>query len=300
MLIQIFGLKEIKEEERLAVMEAFIATHCILDQAMGVRSDRLIPQNNLISFIKQSFVTLHVEQSLVQVAFMLPKVRDVRQASHGEDEFTIKKIVDLTLSIVNQAHKLRAQTDRFYVLLIALRKFVWCSLSQSLDGQQPSIFDIYGLGWFVALWNDSPVEQIPGPYKEELCISLIEATLQVREDIYAYRQGDDGKDVALVNLQLQHWVSVTLEVAEIVCKCLDWKSPNLKKLQRRAGDRLDLVNMPSDFGITVSKSLLLLIEEVSYQIDLLGTEISKKTRTRVQAQMYEIFKRVIAEKEDKH
>jgi hypothetical protein len=52
----------------------------------------------------------------------------------------------------------------------------------------------------VALWNDSPVEQIPGPYKEELCISLIEATLQVREDIYAYRQGDDGKDVALVNL----------------------------------------------------------------------------------------------------
>ena len=93
---------------------------------------------------------------------------------------------------------------------------------------------------------------------------------------------------------------MTLEVAEIVCKCLDWKSPNLKKLQRRAGDRLDLVNLPSDFGITVSKSFLLLIEEVSYQIELLGNEVSKKTRTRVQAQMYEIFKRVITEKEDKH
>lgn len=109
-------------------MDAFIATHCILDQAMNFKSDRVIPQNNLINFIGDSISTLHIEHSLVQVAFILPKVRHVRQAVPGEDIFSIKNIVDLTLSIVNKAHQLKYLTDRFYVLLVALRKFVWCAL----------------------------------------------------------------------------------------------------------------------------------------------------------------------------
>ena len=91
-------------------------------------------------------------------------------------------------------------------------------------------------------------------------------------------------------------MSVTLEVAEIVCKCLDWKSPNQRKKQKKSGRAG--ASEQSDFGITVSKSFLLLIEEVSYQIDILGNEISKKTRTRVQAQMFEIFKRVVTEREE--
>ena len=73
--------------------------------------------------------------------------------------------------------------DRFYVLLIALRKFVQCSLNQIMDGNGSSIFDIFNLEWFVALWNDTQVDYIPSQYKEELCMCLIEATLQVREDL---------------------------------------------------------------------------------------------------------------------
>jgi len=296
MLFQIFGMKEINEEERLAAMRAFMSIHCIQDQAMGIYSDRLVPQNNLILFINQAFVTLPVEQCLIQVAFILPKVREVRMQGQGSPEqvMSIKNIVDLSLNLVNQAYKLSALADRFYVLLVALRKFVWCSLNQALDGSPPNIFDIYSLAWFVALWNDQPVEVIPAQYKEELCMTLIEATLQVREDIL-FSQSNGAVDKTLLSLQLQHWVSVTLEVAEIVCKCLDWKSPNLRRKQKRGASA---ASNQSDFGITVSKSFLLLIEEVSYQIELLGNEISKKTKTRVQAQMFEVFKRVVTDKEE--
>ena len=64
-------------------------------------------------------------------------------------------------------------------------------------------------------------------------MALIEGALQVREDIYIHTIAEKGKDLNLINLQLQHWVSITIEVAEIVCKCLDWSSPNLKKILSR-------------------------------------------------------------------
>lgn len=50
------------------------------------------------------------------------------------------------------------------------------------------------------LWNDTASDQVPDQYKEELCMALIEATLQVREDIYIQTLAEKGKDLALVNL----------------------------------------------------------------------------------------------------
>jgi hypothetical protein len=117
-----------------------------------------------------------VEECLTSVAFMLPKIHEVRKNSK-ENETTLKSISELALALINQAHKLQSITDRFYVLLIALRKLIQCSLNQILDGNQSSIFDIYNLQWFVALWNDTPVEQIQSQFKEELCMTLIEACL---------------------------------------------------------------------------------------------------------------------------
>ena len=58
MMMEVFKMQDIAEDERLAVMDAFIACHCILDQAMNLKSDRVIPQNNLIRFIDMSINTL--------------------------------------------------------------------------------------------------------------------------------------------------------------------------------------------------------------------------------------------------
>ena len=69
------------------------------------------------------------------------------------------------------------------MLLIAFRKLVQFSLNQLMDGNESSIFDLYSLPWFVALWNETPVDIVPSQYKEEIAITLIEATLQVREDL---------------------------------------------------------------------------------------------------------------------
>ena len=108
-----------------------------------------------------------------------------------------------------------------------MRKFVQCSLNQIMDGNPSSIYDIYNLEWFVALWNETQVDNIPTQYKEELSITLIESTLQVREDIV--KDGDrNEKDPALLNIKLQNWITISLEVAEIASKVLDWKTPNPK------------------------------------------------------------------------
>lgn len=65
--------------------------------------------------------------------------------------------------------------------------------------------------------------------------------LQVREDL-------DETSKPLLNAQLVHWLSASLEVAEIAQKVLDWKSSNLRSRQ---------------FGILVCKEYLLLVEEIS-------------------------------------
>lgn len=90
---------------------------------------------------------------------------------------TIQDIVELSLKIINNAYKLQSLTDRFYVLLIAFRKFVQCSLNQILDGNKSSIYILYNQLWFTALWGDNEHDFIPSQYKEELSITLIEATL---------------------------------------------------------------------------------------------------------------------------
>ncbi len=67
------------------------------------------------------------EECLPQVAYILPKIREVQISSDSEQQMSLKSIAELSLKIINIAHKLKSPTERFYVLLVALQKFVWCS-----------------------------------------------------------------------------------------------------------------------------------------------------------------------------
>lgn len=102
-------------------MYAIFSLHCIQDKS---KNDPIMPQNILVNVINESFAILAVEECLVHIAFILPKIREVRPT-----EMTIQDIVELSLKIINNAYKLQSLTDRFYVLLIAFRKFVQCSLN---------------------------------------------------------------------------------------------------------------------------------------------------------------------------
>jgi len=75
--------------------------------------------------MEQSFILFPLDQVLPQISFMLPKIKEIRQ---GQKQVSLQQIVDLSLSVVNQAYKLTSINDRFYVLLVALRKFIECSL----------------------------------------------------------------------------------------------------------------------------------------------------------------------------
>ena len=67
-----------------------------------------------------------------------------------------------------------------------------------MDGNESFIFNIYNLPWFVALWSELPVDVIPSQYKEQIAISIIEGTLQVRENLYD--QNSNQKNQALLNV----------------------------------------------------------------------------------------------------
>ena len=94
-------------------------------------------------------------------------------------------------------------------------------------------------------------------------------------------------DIALLNVQLNHWISVSLEIADIASKVLDWKSfnPRFKGKSNTSSS--------SSFGIKVCKEYLLLLEEISYQCDRLGREARNKQKVKTQTLMYEVFKRVV-------
>lgn len=96
-------------------------------------------------------------------------------------------------------------------------------------------------------------------------------------------------DKAILNAQLCNWITVSLEIAEIACKVLDWKTHNPKY----RGPNKDAHGSQSSFGIRVCKEYLLLIEEISYQCEALGAEVRKKQNVRTQTLMFEVFKRVV-------
>lgn len=282
-MFQIIDLRESSFEEKKAATLAMFACHTIQDNSDLQRSVPLLKQEKLLQVMQQAFILFPVDQMLAHVTFMLPKIREIRPSDGlKESAMDSKQIVELCLSIVNQAYKLSNISDRFYVLLVALRKLVQCSLTQIMDGNKSSTFDIYNFQWFISLWNDQPVEVIPSQFKEELSMTLIEATLQAREDIV--KSVDLSEGDAVLNVSLMHWITVCLEIAEIACKVLDWQTPNPKYNKQKDS---------SGFGIQVCKQYLHLMEEISLLCDKLGNEVRKKQIVKTQQLLFEVFKRVV-------
>ena len=69
-------------------------------------------------------------------------------------------------------------------------------------------------------------------------MTLIEATLQVREDLIKNTSSTE-KDRQLLKVQLQNWIEVSLQVAEIASKVLDWKTKNPNYIKRASKAQKD-------------------------------------------------------------
>ena len=65
----------------------------------------------------------------------------------------------------------------------------------------------------------------------------------------------------LFDARLVHWVTVALEVAELCSKVLDWKVPDKAEPQLQGTE---------DLALSVCKSYLQLVEEISLQVNELG------------------------------
>ena len=119
-----FNMTDSSPSEKQSAMQAMLALHCIEDEVPMGREYDILPQDNLLKLMNTSFGLIQVEELLAHIAYILPKIREVRHTNGNESINTIKGIVDFSLNMVNQAYKLINLQDRLYVLLIAIRKFI--------------------------------------------------------------------------------------------------------------------------------------------------------------------------------
>ena len=119
-------------------------------------------------------------------------------------------------------------------------------------------------------------------YKEEICLTMIEASLLIRDEISKASPLPDYN-------RYDEWLSASVEVAEMCAKVLDWKVKN------------------SVLGELVSQSFLLFVEEISIEInrvlsiqgDLRLAEYKGRANVyhkKVQNLLNEIYKRLSDEK----
>lgn len=110
-------------------------------------------------------------------------------------------------------------------------------------------------------------------------MTLIEATLQVREDltrdVKVSRRGQQAEQ-ELINIQLSHWVTIAVEIAELTSKVLDWRTPNTRFVTSATEAKEDIdedasevsasseqQKVASELGTPVCKRYLDFIEEIS-------------------------------------
>lgn len=84
-------------------------------------------------------------------------------------------------------HLIDSSEDRYYTLLISNWVLVKVSLQLLRTKQSSTLFMLFSEQWFIALWNDTIEEDreegISSRYKEEICLSLLEASMVVKHEL---------------------------------------------------------------------------------------------------------------------
>ncbi|CDW85014.1 UNKNOWN [Stylonychia lemnae] len=218
----------------------------------------------------------HDQDILIKLGFIIPLLKLEHQ-------------VGVAINLMSLGHSIQSSIDRFYLLLICNWILIKVSLQLLQIKQNSTIFILFNQQWFVSLWTDIQDEdeenqsaRIPYRYKEELCLSLIEASLINYDDILKSFQNDFDFEL------MDAWLLSSIEVAEICSKVMDWK---IKQ---------------SLLGESISQAYLLFLEEVSVKIEIMikrsienfQSEFSTKAheyKRRIQNQMAEIYKRMLDE-----
>lgn len=71
---------------------------------------------------------LPIDDSLVHAAFIFSKIQAIRAGESQNKPVPPQAIVQFAIAFVNEAHRVTSISDRFYVLLVALKSFVRGSL----------------------------------------------------------------------------------------------------------------------------------------------------------------------------
>lgn len=114
---------------------------------------------------------------------------------------------------MSMVHLITSAIDRYYVLLVSNWVMSKVSLLLLSTKQGASTFFLlFSEQWFISMWNDSEQDPLLIPLKEELSMSLLEASLLVRKE-------NTTDDISYTDA----WLLSSVEVAEFCAKVMDWK-----------------------------------------------------------------------------
>ena len=63
--------------------------------------------------------------------------------------------VSMSIDLLSLAHKAKNLQDRYFILLQACKLLSAEAIFKESNGEQSPIFSLYGLQWFVGLWNET-------------------------------------------------------------------------------------------------------------------------------------------------
>ena len=200
-------------------------------------------------------------RSALSLKFFMPVISKDRRESYNP--------IDLIIQILSLAHKGKSLQDRYFVLLMACKLLIAEAVYLESIKEPSPLLALYGLQWFVGLWNETQVQGIEMSYKEELSIALLESTLALHGH-YPEQQ--------------QEFENVCLEVGEITAKILDWKTTTLNK------------NSPCLAEFVATKYF--------HFVELMASNVVSKSEAneRMQRLLTELFKRLLnsrAQQEDR-
>ena len=183
---------------KYSAFEALVAIHSIQSEDAADKTELLTKnKDKLLKSCLIALDTINHPSSILKVAFILPKI-------------AVEDQVGLSIKLISMVHQINSAVDRYYVLLIANWIMTKLSLLLLTTKQGAStLFLLFSEQWFISLWNDS--EELQMPLKEELSLSLLEASLIARKE-----KIDDIKFT-------DAWLLSSVEVAEFCSKVMDWK-----------------------------------------------------------------------------
>jgi len=168
LIVNIKKYAEFLTSLKIGLTETVFNTRLALYRLCDLFEQTKPDQKDVHTFLTEGLGYL-AEKVTLQTAYMFSRL----EANIGN--------LDLCIFLMSLAHKSDSVVDRLRILIRKSDYFLTLATREIVDGRDSPIFaQLFSLEWFVALWNETPVQTISVPsYREELHLAFLEGASRI-------------------------------------------------------------------------------------------------------------------------